>query len=108
MKIGFYWKSTHIIEQYKIEDKKNTTTHKLLECDGVANLNCNLQIRARLRGRIQAIFPVMDDGTSTKRTTVVPPEVNEDSTAIDAPKKIKVKPLSDSKRIKKVPNKSSM
>ena len=50
----------------------------------------------------------MDDGTSTKRTTVVPPEVNEDSTAIAAPRKIKVKPLSDSKIIKKVSNKSSM
>ncbi|RMX61567.1 hypothetical protein pdam_00020430, partial [Pocillopora damicornis] len=59
----------------------------------------NSEIKARLRGRIQAIFPAMDDGTSTKRTTVVPPEVNEDSTAIDAPRKIKVKPLSDSKRI---------
>ncbi|PFX12607.1 Cadherin EGF LAG seven-pass G-type receptor 2 [Stylophora pistillata] len=38
------------------------------------------QIRARLRRKIQAIFPTMDDGTSTKRTSVMPLEVNEDVT----------------------------
>ena len=34
----------------------------------------------------------MDDGTSTKQTSVMPSEVNEDSTAIAAPRKIKVQP----------------
>nr|XP_058964843.1 adhesion G protein-coupled receptor L4-like isoform X2 [Pocillopora verrucosa] len=66
------------------------------------------QVRARLRRRIQAIFPAMDVGTSTKRTSVMPSEVNEDSTAIAAPRKIKVHPLSDGEKTKRVSNKTSM
>ena len=50
----------------------------------------------------------MDDGTSTKRTSVVPLEVNEDSTAIAAPRKIKVQPLSNGEKAKKVPSKTSV
>ena len=46
----------------------------------------------------------MDDGTSTKQTSVMPSEVNEDSTAIAAPRKIKVQPLSDTEKTKKVLN----
>ncbi|XP_066023885.1 adhesion G protein-coupled receptor L4 isoform X2 [Pocillopora verrucosa] len=66
------------------------------------------QLKARLRRRIQAIFPAMDVGTSTKRTSVMPSEVNEDSTAIAAPRKIKVHPLSDGEKTKRVSNKTSM
>ena len=87
---------------------KKCTTYKLLECENVANLTCNLQVRARLRRRIQAILPAMDVGTSTKRTSVMPSEVNEDSTAIAAPRKIKVHPLSDGEKTKRVSNKTSM
>ncbi|CAH3165280.1 unnamed protein product [Pocillopora meandrina] len=73
-------------------------------------LHCvrNSEVRARLRRRIQAILPAMDDGTSTKRTSVMPSEVNEDSTAIAAPRKIKVHPLSDGEKTKRVSNKTSM
>nr|XP_058964841.1 adhesion G-protein coupled receptor D1-like [Pocillopora verrucosa] len=73
-------------------------------------LHCvrNSEVRARLKRRIQAIFPAVDDGTSTKRTSVVPSEVNEDSTAIAAPRKIKVQPLSNGEKTKKVPSKTSV
>ncbi|XP_066023882.1 adhesion G-protein coupled receptor D1-like [Pocillopora verrucosa] len=73
-------------------------------------LHCvrNSKVRARLRRRIQAIFPAMDVGTSTKRTSVMPSEVNEDSTAIAAPRKIKVHPLTDGEKTKRVSNKTSM
>ena len=47
----------------------------------------------------------MDDGTSIKRTSVMPSEVNEDSTIITAPRKVKVQPLSDTEKTKKVSNK---
>ena len=57
-----------------------------------------------MRRRFQAIFSAMDDGTSTKRTSVMPSEVNEDSTVITAPRKIKVQPLSDTEKTKKVLN----
>ena len=50
----------------------------------------------------------MDDGTSTKRTSVVPSEVNEDSTAIAEARKIKVQPLSNGEKTKKVPSKTSV
>ncbi|XP_066023887.1 adhesion G-protein coupled receptor D1-like isoform X2 [Pocillopora verrucosa] len=73
-------------------------------------LHCvrNSEVRARLKRRIQAIFPAVDDGTSTKRTSVVPSEVNEDSTAIAAPRKIKVQPLRNGEKTKKVPSKTSV
>ena len=54
-----------------------------------------------MRRRFQAILPAMDDGTSTKQTSVMPSEVNEDSAAIAAPRKIKVQPLSDTEKTKK-------
>lgn len=73
-------------------------------------LHCarNSEIRARLRRRIQAIFPAMDDRTSTKRTSVVPSDVNENATAIAALRKVNVQPLSDGEKAKAVSNKTSM
>ncbi|CAH3165288.1 unnamed protein product [Pocillopora meandrina] len=73
-------------------------------------LHCvrNSEVRARFKRRIQAILPAVDDGTSTKRTSVVPSEVNEDSTAIAAPRKIKVQPLSDGEKTKRVSSKTSV
>ena len=46
----------------------------------------------------------MDDGTSSKQTSVMPSEVNEDSAAIAVPRKIKVQPLSDTEKTKEVLN----
>ncbi|PFX12615.1 putative G-protein coupled receptor 133 [Stylophora pistillata] len=66
------------------------------------------QIRARLRRRIQAIFPAMVDETSTKRSSVVPSEVDEDATAIAVFRKTNVQPLKDGEKTKKVSNKTSM
>lgn len=57
-----------------------------------------------MRRRFQAILPAMDDGTSSKQTSVMPSEVNEDSAAIAARRKIKVQPLSDTEKTKKVLN----
>lgn len=73
-------------------------------------LHCarNSEIRARLRRRIQAIFPAMDDRTSTKQTSVVPSDVNENATAIAALRKVNVQPLSDGEKAKAVSNKTSM
>lgn len=50
----------------------------------------------------------MDEGTSTKRTSVVPSDVNEDATAIAALRKVNFEPLKDGEKTKKVSNKTSM
>ncbi|XP_022808396.1 adhesion G-protein coupled receptor D1-like [Stylophora pistillata] len=73
-------------------------------------LHCvrNSEITARLTRRTQAILPAMDDGTSTKRTSVVPSDVNEDATAIAALRKVNFEPLKDGEKTKKVSNKTSM
>ncbi|PFX13953.1 putative G-protein coupled receptor 133 [Stylophora pistillata] len=66
------------------------------------------QIRARLTRRIQTIFPAMDDGTSTKRISVAPSDVNEEATAIAALRKVNVQSLKDGEKTKTVSNKTSM
>ncbi|XP_022808394.1 adhesion G-protein coupled receptor D1-like [Stylophora pistillata] len=73
-------------------------------------LHCvrNSEIRARLTRRIQTIFPAMDDGTSTKRISVAPSDVNEEATAIAALRKVNVQSLKDGEKTKTVSNKTSM
>ena len=92
--------SIYDIEYKKVKDRK-TLSKELLKGISVVKLTCHQQMRARLRRRIQAIFPARDDGTSTKRSFVVPSEVDEDVTAIALLRKININPLKEDEKTKK-------